>query len=66
MPKIKSHSGAVKRFRKTANGYKHKRTGKNHLQTKKSQQRKRNLRGFKEISAQDVKKIDNLLPYDGR
>ncbi|MXX94776.1 MAG: 50S ribosomal protein L35, partial [Gammaproteobacteria bacterium] len=46
--------------------YKHKRTGKNHLQTKKSQQRKRNLRGFKEISAQDVKKIDNLLPYDGR
>ena len=66
MPKIKTHSGAAKRFRRTSNGYKHKRTGKNHLQTKKSQQRKRQLRGFKNLSESDVSKVDDLLPYDAR
>ncbi|MCY4142582.1 MAG: 50S ribosomal protein L35 [Gammaproteobacteria bacterium] len=66
MPKLKTHRGAAKRFRRTSTGYKHKRTGKNHLQTKKSQQRKRQLRGFKAVSPGDTAKLDALLPYDAR
>ncbi|MEC7455256.1 MAG: bL35 family ribosomal protein, partial [Pseudomonadota bacterium] len=31
MPKVKSHSGASKRFKKTAAGYKHKHQHKSHI-----------------------------------
>ena len=41
MPKMKTNSGAAKRFRRTANGYKHKQVNRNHIQTKKAQKRKR-------------------------
>ena len=45
MPKMKSHSGAKKRFRTTASGkVKRAQQGKNHILTKKSSKRKRNLR----------------------
>ena len=45
MPKMKSHSGAKKRFKKTANGkVKRKKANKSHLLTKKSSKRKRQLR----------------------
>jgi len=45
MPKMKSHSGAKKRFKKTANGkVKRKKANKGHLLTKKSPKRKRQLR----------------------
>jgi len=45
MPKMKTHSGAKKRFKKTANGkIKRKKSGKGHLLTKKDQKRKRHLR----------------------
>ncbi|PSQ67971.1 MAG: 50S ribosomal protein L35 [Bacteroidetes bacterium SW_8_64_56] len=45
MPKMKSHSGAKKRFKKTANGkIKRKKANKGHLLTKKSPKRKRQLR----------------------
>jgi len=45
MPKMKSHSGAQKRFKKTANGkVKRKKANKGHLLTKKSPKRKRQLR----------------------
>ncbi|WP_185862285.1 50S ribosomal protein L35 [Blattabacterium cuenoti] len=44
MPKLKTKSGSKKRFKKTANGYiKKKHAFKNHLLTKKSKKRKRNL-----------------------
>lgn len=66
MPKLKTARGAARRFRRTANGYKHKRTGKNHLLTKKGQKRKRQLRGFKNVSAADASKLDRMLPYDAR
>jgi large subunit ribosomal protein L35 len=42
---MKSHSGAKKRFKKTANGkVKRKKANKGHLLTKKSSKRKRQLR----------------------
>ena len=45
MPKMKSHSGAKKRFRTTKNGkIKRAQQGKNHILTKKSSKRKMGLR----------------------
>lgn len=61
MPKMKSNSGAAKRFRKTAKGYKHRRSFRNHILTKKSTKRKRRLRGMKDIAAADVPQIKRML-----
>lgn len=45
MPKMRSHSGAKKRFRITASGkVKRAQQGKNHILTKKSSKRKMSLR----------------------
>ena len=45
MPKMKSHSGAKKRFRVTKNGnVKCAHSNKNHILTKKDSKRKRGLR----------------------
>ncbi len=45
MPKMKTKSGAKKRFKPTANGFKHKHAFKSHILTKTSTKRKRQLRG---------------------
>ncbi|MFP6797164.1 MAG: 50S ribosomal protein L35 [Pseudomonadales bacterium] len=66
MPKMKTNRGAAKRFRRTAKGFKHKRTGKNHFFTKKPQKRKRQLRGFKDVSPADRKSVDRMLPGKAR
>ena len=57
MPKIKIHSGASKRFKKTANGYKHKHANKSHILTKMTTKRKRQLRGTDQLSPGDVQLI---------
>ena len=45
MPKVRSHSGAKKRFRLTAKGkVKIRRMNRNHILNKKSTKRKRDLR----------------------
>lgn len=45
MPKLKSHSGASKRFRVTGNGkIKRRRAYRNHILTKKTPKQKRRLR----------------------
>ena len=62
MPKIKTNSGAAKRFRKTANGFRHKQSFKSHILTKKSTKRKRQLRAHKELAAGDVKLVKRMLP----
>ena len=44
MPKIKTHRGAAKRFRKTATGkFKRAKANKSHILTKKAPGRKRGL-----------------------
>jgi large subunit ribosomal protein L35 len=63
MPKIKSNSGAAKRFKKTANGFKHKQSFRSHILTKKSTKRKRHLRGTQLIAESDVGLIKRMLPY---
>lgn len=61
MPKMKSQSGAAKRFKKTAKGYKHRQSFRSHILTKKSAKRKRHLRNMKDIAAADVPLIKRLL-----
>ena len=47
MPKMKTHSGAKKRFRVTASGkLKRRQAGKKHLLSHKTGKRKRQLRGI--------------------
>ena len=43
--KAKTHSGAAKRFKKTASGFKRKSAYKSHILTKMTTKRKRQLRG---------------------
>ena len=62
MPKIKTHSGAKKRFRVTASG-KIKRAcqGKNHILTKKDRKRKNNLCDGAYVDATKAKTVKTLI-----
>ena len=64
MPKLKTHRGAAKRFRRTGTG-KFKRTHAytSHILTKKSAKRKRNLRKNALIARADQRKVERMLPY---
>ena len=62
MPKAKIHSGASKRFKKTAGGYKRKSANKSHILTKKSTKRKRHLRGMTQVHKSDTKLVVRMLP----
>ena len=61
MPKAKIHSGASKRFKKTAGGYKRKSAYKSHILTKMTTKRKRQLRGTSMIHKSDKVLIDRML-----
>jgi len=50
MPKMKTKSGAAKRFKQTGSGLKHKHAFKSHILTKMSTKRKRQLRGTTQLS----------------
>ncbi len=63
MPKMKSHSGAGKRFRVTKNGLvKRSKMGKNHILTKKDTKRKRGLRAGGYVDETFAATIRNMLP----
>jgi large subunit ribosomal protein L35 len=64
MPKMKTAKGAAKRFRMTARRkIKRARSFANHILTKKSRGRKRNLRKPALIADADYDRIRRLLPY---
>lgn len=64
MPKMKTNSGAKKRFKITKNGKVIKANGfKSHLLEKKSPKRKRNLRGIEVTSEAEKKKVKRMMPY---
>lgn len=64
MPKLKSKSGALKRFKVTANGkIKKKKAFHSHLLTNKSRKRKRQLKKADYLTGGEVKHIRRLLPY---
>jgi large subunit ribosomal protein L35 len=63
VPKIKTHRGAAKRFRKTGTGkFARNRANKNHILTKKSAKRKRRLAQSTLVSPADEARIKRLLP----
>jgi len=64
MPKLKTNRGAAKRFKRTASGkYKRRSSHMNHILTKKSSKRKRQLRSSSLIADGDIKSVKKLLPY---
>ena len=62
MPKMKTHSGATKRFRLTGSGkIMRRRAGMNHLLEHKSSRVTRRLAGEVTVAPADVKRIKKLL-----
>jgi large subunit ribosomal protein L35 len=65
MPKIKSHRGAAKRFKKTATGkFLRSKAFKRHILTSKPKQRKRHMKGTEVVDAADRARLRKMLPYD--
>ena len=64
MPKLKTHRGAAKRFKATASGrFKRSKAYKNHILTKKTTKRKRQLDTATYIDASDQRRVEHMLPY---
>ena len=62
MPKMKTKSGAKKRFTFTGSGkLKRKHAYKSHILTKKSKKRKRNLGYFSLVDKADIPNVKSLL-----
>jgi large subunit ribosomal protein L35 len=62
LPKTKTHSGAKKRFRKTATGkLRGRRAYSSHILEKKPPKRKRRMAKPSEISPADSKRVRDLL-----
>ena len=63
MPKLKTHRGAAKRFKKTGTGkFVHSSAFKQHILTSKTRGRKRALRGTVVVSPADAAKLRRMLP----
>ena len=63
MPKLKSHRGAAKRFKKTGTGkFLRAKAFKRHILTSKSRARKRALRGTFVVAPADAAKLRLMLP----
>ncbi|WP_077327386.1 50S ribosomal protein L35 [Virgibacillus siamensis] len=64
MPKMKTHKGSQKRFKKTATGkLKRAHAYTSHMFAHKSQKQKRKLRKSAVVSSGDFKRIKTMLPY---
>ena len=62
MPKMKTHRGAAKRFKKTAKGkLKRWHAYHSHILTKKSAKRKRSFRQDAPVAPSDVKDVTQML-----
>jgi large subunit ribosomal protein L35 len=64
MPKLKTHRGAAKRFKRTKTGkFLRSKAFKQHILNSKSTKRKRRLRGTTTVADVDVPKLRRMLPY---
>ena len=64
MPKLKTKSGAKKRFSLTASGkVRANQAGKQHGMIKRTNKQIRNLRGTTTLSDQDARIVKKFLPY---
>lgn len=62
MPKVKTKSGAKKRFQLTGTGkIKRRHAYKSHILTKKETKQKRNLRKFTLVDKVDVPRVKKML-----
>ncbi len=62
MPKIKTHSGAKKRFKVTGSGkVKRRKAFKGHILTKKSHKRKKRLGKAAFVDTSDMPRVKKLL-----
>lgn len=65
MPKLKTHRGAAKRFKRTGSGkLSRRRAYAQHNFSSKTAKRKRRLRKPTTVGKTDHHRIDPLLPYD--
>ena len=64
MPKLKTHRGAAKRFKKTGTGkFMRNNAFRRHILTSKTTKSKRQMRGSEEVADADVAKLRRMLPY---
>ena len=64
MYKIKTHSGAKKRFKVTGSGkILRAHANKSHILNKKTRKRKRNLRSIAVVDKSNAMQIESLIPY---
>ena len=64
MPKLKTHRGAAKRFKKTGSGkIMRSKAFKQHILSSKTTKRKRGLRGTTTVAEVDAAKLARMLPY---
>lgn len=64
MPKMKTKSGAKKRFRTTASGkIRRNRKNRRHILTKKAPKRKRQLRRAAYVHESNEDQVRRLIPY---
>ena len=59
--KLKTHSGASKRFKRTGSAVKSKSANRNHILTKQSTKRKRHNRGLNKMSGTTLKMASKLI-----
>lgn len=64
MPKLKTHRGAAKRFKRTATGkFMRSHSFRRHILTSKSTHRKRHLRRPAPVAPSDQATLERMLPY---
>ncbi len=59
--KLKTHSGASKRFKKTGTSVKSRSAGRNHILSKQTTKRKRHNRGLNKLSGVVLRMASNLI-----
>ena len=63
MPKLKTHRGAAKRFKKTGTGkFVRSKAFKQHILTSKPRRRKRSLKGTTVVAPADQAKLRRMIP----
>ncbi len=64
MPKLKTHRGAAKRFKRTKTGkFLRSKAFKQHILSSKTRKQKRGLRGSALVADVDRRKLARMLPY---
>ena len=59
--KLKTHSGASKRFKKTGTSVKSRSSSRNHILTKQTTKRKRHNRGLIKLTGTTLRMVQKLI-----